>query len=146
MKPLLRVIKKPVFQRFIGVGTISTAIDFSILFLLQHFGLHIIAANILSTTVAFCFSFYANKRFTFKTSGNVRRELLLYVIVTLTGIWILQNIIISVLHPQLTKLFDDELSLLLSKLTATGVSMVWNYLLYKNVVFKDAPTTEGEIK
>lgn len=141
MKRLLQSINKPTFWRFVAVGAISTAIDFVILFVLQHLGLPIIVANIISTTLAFCFSFYANKRFTFKTSGtNVHREMLLFVIVTLTGIWVLQNIVIWLSMPFFSSLTTHEAALLLAKLIATGFSMVWNYVLYRNVVFKYSPT------
>ncbi|MGB4762520.1 MAG: GtrA family protein [Candidatus Saccharimonas sp.] len=147
MKRLLQSISKPTFRRFVAVGASSTAIDFVILFLLQHLGLPIIAANIISTSVAFCFSFYANKRFTFKTSGtNVKREMFLFVIVTLTGMWVLQNIVIALSMPLFSRVAPHEGALLLAKLFATGFSMVWNYILYRNVVFKHSPTVKKEEK
>lgn len=129
------------------VGVSSTAIDFVILFVLQHLGLPIIAANIISTSVAFCFSFYANKRFTFKTSGtNVKREMLLFVIVTLTGMWVLQNIVIALSMPLFSRFASHEGALLFAKLFATVFSMIWNYILYRNVVFKHSPTVKKEQK
>lgn len=129
------------------VGLSSTAIDFVILFVLQHLGLPIIAANIISTSVAFCFSFYANKRFTFKTSGtNVKREMLLFVIVTLTGMWVLQNIVITLSMPLFSRFASHEGALLFAKLFATVFSMIWNYILYRNVVFKHSPTVKKEQK
>lgn len=147
MKRLLQSINKPTFWRFVAVGASSTAIDFVILFVLQHLGLPIIAANIISTSVAFCFSFYANKRFTFKTSGtNVKREMILFVIVTLTGMWVLQNIVISLSMPIFLKFASHEAALLFAKLFATMFSMVWNYVLYRNVVFKHSPTVKKEEK
>ncbi|MGB4768391.1 MAG: GtrA family protein [Candidatus Saccharimonas sp.] len=147
MKRLLQSINKPTFWRFVAVGGASTAIDFVILFVLQHLGLPIIAANIISTSVAFCFSFYANKRFTFKTSGtNVKREMLLFVIVTLTGMWVLQNIVIALSMPLFLKFATHEAALLFAKLFATMFSMVWNYVLYRNIVFKHSPTVKKEEK
>lgn len=147
MKRLLQSVGKPTFRRFVAVGVTSTAVDFVILFVLQHLGLPIIAANIISTSAAFCFSFYANKRFTFKTSGtNVKREMLLFVIVTLTGMWVLQNIVIALSMPVFSRLASHEVALLLAKLFATAFSMIWNYVLYRNIVFKHSPTVKKEEK
>jgi len=124
--------------RFGTVGAANTAIDFGLLFILRSLGLPVISANIISTTAAFCFSFFANKKYTFKTSGgNVKRELLLFVAVTLFGLWILQNIVIQlVLWPLGTTTLPNETNLMIAKVIATLVSLVWNYIMYSRVVFK----------
>ena len=141
MKAIIRFVKKPTVRRFAVVGATSPAIDFTILFILQHLGLPVIAANIISTTTAFCFSFYANKRFTFKTSGtNIKREMLLFVIVTLTGMWGLQSLVIVFSLPIFKLFASHELALLGAKLFATVFSTIWNYLFYKHVVFRHSPT------
>jgi putative flippase GtrA len=125
-------------MRFGTVGAANTAIDFGLLFILRSFGLPVIPANLISTTAAFCFSFFANKKYTFKTSGgNVKRELLLFVVVTLFGLWVLQNIVMQlVLWPLNTMGIPSETSLLIAKVLATLVSLVWNYVMYSRVVFK----------
>lgn len=124
--------------RFIAVGGINTLLDFGILFLLKSFGLPAISANIISTSAAFCFSFFANKKYTFKTdSTNIRREIVLFVIVTLFGLWVLQTIVIKCMSYLLSG-FDipENITLLIAKLFATVVSLTWNYVLYSRVVFK----------
>lgn len=121
--------------RFIAVGVANTALDFGILFVLKSLGLPTISANVVSTTAAFCFSFFANKKFTFKTTNtNTKRELILFIIVTLFGLWVLQSIVIQLALTLLGN--QDLLSLLLAKLLATVVSLIWNYLFYSRVVFK----------
>lgn len=124
--------------RFGVVGGINTALDFGLLFVFKAFGLPIGFANILSTGIAFVFSFFANKKYTFKTSGtNVVREMILFVIVTLFGLWVLQTAIIQLTLPWLTGFIkQQELALLVAKLLATVVSLTWNYLLYSRIVFK----------
>ncbi len=124
--------------RFGVVGGINTALDFGLLFVFKAFGLPIGFANILSTGIAFVFSFFANKKYTFKTSGtNVVREMILFVIVTLFGLWVLQTAIIQLTLPWLTGFIkQQELALLVAKLLATVVSLIWNYLLYSRIVFK----------
>lgn len=127
--------------RFVLVGAINTLIDFGLLFILRELNILIIIANIISTTTAFGFSFIANKNFTFKGGGdNVRRELVLFIIVTLFGLWVLQSIVIWVTSPTLFYLTHDAaLTVFLAKLLATAVTLVWNYMLYSRIVFKKTP-------
>ena len=131
-------------MRFMMVGGFNTLLDFGLLFLLKSFGLPVITANILSTTIAFCFSFFANKKFTFRsTTKKIYRQIILFIIATLFGLWVLQTIVISVAYPLLQSLeVTDEIALLIAKLIATVVSLIWNYLLYSRVVFKDEHADE----
>jgi putative flippase GtrA len=124
--------------RFVAIGGINTIIDFGILFSLKALGLPTIPANVLSTTAAFCFSFFANKKFTFQTKNtNVKRELLLFILVTLFGLWVLQSIVIQAVSPLLAGILpSNDGVLLIAKLLATCTSLVWNYTMYSRVVFK----------
>ncbi|MFZ2835764.1 MAG: GtrA family protein [Candidatus Saccharimonadales bacterium] len=124
--------------RFALVGGFNTALDFGILFGLTALGVDKIPANYISTSVSFVFSFFANKTFTFKAkSGNAKREFLSFVIVTLIGLWVLQPLVITAVSQLLeTTTLDGTITLLIAKLIATVVSLVWNYILYSRVVFK----------
>lgn len=124
--------------RFAIVGTINTAIDFGLLFLLTFLGLPKIAANTVSTGSAFVFSFFANKKYTFKsTNKNIKYEIISFIIITLFGLWVLQNGIIWLITPLIKNIVSQEqLALFATKLLATTVSLVWNYCLYDKVVFK----------
>lgn len=124
--------------RFALVGGFNTALDFGILFGLTALGVDKIPANYVSTSVSFVFSFFANKTFTFKAkSGNAKREFLSFVIVTLIGLWVLQPLVITAVSQLLeTTTLDDTITLLIAKLIATVVSLIWNYILYSRVVFK----------
>lgn len=126
--------------RFLVVGSANTAIDFGLLFLLKAFGLPAISANIISTTTAFCFSFFANKKYTFKTSDtNIKREIALFIVVTLFGLWVLQTLVIGAVTSFLQNTsLSQEVLLLIAKLCATIVSLIWNYVMYSRVVFKHA--------
>ena len=125
--------------RFAIVGGFNTAIDFVILFSLVALGLPTIASNILSTSVALIFSFFANKKFTFKNNNKVNKtQFPIFLIITLFGLWIIQPIII-----ELTKNIagimlknNDIIILFIGKALATCVTLVWNYLLYRKFVFK----------
>ena len=125
--------------RFTIVGSINTVIDFSILFALTTlFNVPKELANFISTFVAFLFSFFANKKYTFKsTSKNLKRQFLLFTAVTLFGLWVIQTIIITAITPVFTNLgINKPAALLISKLIATAASLIWNYTLYSIVVFK----------
>lgn len=126
--------------RFGIIGVINTALDFGLLFVFSSlFGIPRGFANMLSTSISFIFSFFANKRYTFKSSSkeNVVREMVLFTVVTLFGLWIIQGLIIHFLTPVIINLgTTEELALLASKLIATVASLIWNYLLYSRVVFK----------
>ena len=82
-----------------------------------------------------------NKKITFKSVSNNKKELIremvLFILVTLFGLWVIQNIVISTTMPIFENLLKNKrISLLLSKLIATIFSLIWNFILYKKVVFK----------
>lgn len=125
--------------RFGVVGVVNTAIDFGILFVLHAAGLPSVVANFISTTTAFSFSFVANRSYTFRAarSGNaIHRQIILFLVVTLFGLWVIQPIIIYCSELVLAShVAAPGLSLLIAKLAATAVTLVWNYILYEKVVF-----------
>lgn len=132
------MIKNNKIIRFGIVGAINTALDFGLLLLFTHLGLPKIVSNTLSTGLAFIFSFFANKKYTFRSSsGNVKREIALFTIVTLFGLWVLQNGVIWLISPLCAALLHNEsLALLTAKLAGTIVSLTWNYLTYDILVFR----------
>ncbi|AGL62219.1 membrane protein of unknown function [Candidatus Saccharimonas aalborgensis] len=119
------------------MGIINTALDIGILFVLKSLGVPVSYANVVSTSVAFCFSFFANKLYTFNgREGNVVRQMTLFIVVTLFGLWVLQTIVIQLTLPLWGTLFSNgQLALLAAKLAATIVSLSWNYTLYEKLVF-----------
>lgn len=125
--------------RFGLIGGLNTLIDFGLLFAFSFlFGIPRGFANILSTSVAFVFSFFANKKFTFQSSSkeNVVREMILFTVVTLFGLWVIQGLIIDFLSPVIISLgLSEKIALLGAKLIATIASLIWNYLLYSRAVF-----------
>ena len=125
--------------RFGIVGLANTAIDFGILFILaQGFLVPDLIANIISTSVALTFSFFINRSFTFKSSSKLKaKQIILYIAITLFGLWVLQNIVIlgitSIVGPlHLPAWFV----LFVAKGFATVVSLIWNYVLYSRLVFR----------
>lgn len=124
--------------RFALVGSANTAIDFGILFGLVFLGVDKLAANFVSTGVAFVFSFFINKSFTFKSiGGNTKKQFGLFLVITLLGLWVIQPIIISGVAWLLAGTsLPDSAVLLIGKLVATVATLIWNYILYSKYVFK----------
>ncbi len=125
--------------RFALVGGANTALDFILLFLFTNLGMNKIVANYFSTGISLIFSFFVNKSFTFKnTSKNAKKQFAVFLVVTLSALWVLQPIIIwvitEVLNPYIA---DDNINLFIAKLIATVASLIWNYVFYSRLVFKD---------
>lgn len=134
---LTKTRKNKQLLRFGLVGTVNTIIDFTLLFILQSAGISIILSNICSTSAAFCFSYSANKKYTFRSTESInRREVLLFLAVTLSGLWIIQTLVLWVTLPLIAMSgLDPSSCLAIGKVTATTFSLSWNFILYKKIVF-----------
>ena len=124
--------------RFGIVGLLNTSIDFGILLTLRWFGVPAEIANDPSSTAAVVFSFFANKNYTFKSTGaNLRREVTLFLVFTLFCAWALQPLTILLIE---TLLRPIDLPILatttIAKIAATIVTLLWNYTTYSRFVFK----------
>jgi putative flippase GtrA len=128
--------------RFAAVGAVNTLVDFAV-FLSLASVLHVptVIANIISTTCALCVSYVLNKKAVFgDTDSHNYRQIATFVVVTLTGLWLIQSVIIVQVSSWLVTVFGSEthapLVLLAAKLIASVVSLVWNYVWYSRVVFR----------
>jgi putative flippase GtrA len=123
--------------RFAIVGSANTAIDFSILFILVLFGVDKFLGNFISTSIALSFSFFANKKFTFKTVGKSGYlNILKFLLITIFGLWVIQPLIIfSIENIMVPTHIDKFIVLFIGKFLATIVTLIWNYLLYRKFVF-----------
>lgn len=126
--------------RFIAVGITNTAIDFGLFLGLSNAGIPPVMANFVATTTALCFSFGLNKKYTFTSrSKNLKKEVMLFLAVTLTALWILQPIVLTVTSRVISNLtHTDMVVLIIAKVAATLISLIWNYTLYSRLVFKDS--------
>lgn len=136
------------YLSFATIGVANTIIDVSIFLTLRQLLIPILFANIVSTSVALGFSYLMNKRFTFGSSKQIRKSLPVFILVTLIGLWVLQPIIIKLVlvllnTPSVDMLLQSFITdseryyELVAKLTATPATLIWNFILYKHVVFKN---------
>ena len=124
--------------KFIIIGGFNTALDFTILFALSNL-LHLdkLVSNIISTSITMTSSYLLNRKYTFENDNKSRDQFIKFIIVTLVGLWGLQTIIIQAFSYLLSGIIENStIVLFIGKLVATGASMIWNFVLYKNIVFK----------
>ena len=116
----------------------NTVIDFVALFILVTLGLPVLFSNFISTSIALIFSFFTNQKYTFRDSNKFNTsKFIAFLVITLFELWVLQPLIIQSINSLLISYqFDKSIVLLIGKLLATLVTLIWNYLLYRKFVFK----------
>jgi putative flippase GtrA len=129
------------------IGIFNTLFDMALYVLVQYLTGSIIIANIAATSAALLGSYFLNSKLTFKTRKWTAKSFILFVVVTLFGLWVLQTIAIILLTPVtnaipevLWHLFgplEHVLKILAPKVLATFITVVWNFLWYNKVIFKD---------
>lgn len=132
------------FIRFAMVGSMGVVIDFAVLNLLSlatgiTSGNGIIPLNVISFGTALTFSFFFNKRWTFKDFSPVElpKKFTLFLLISLMGLTI-NTIGVRIISTNISLPLDihPQLWLNIAKVIATGASGLWNFLGYKNLVFK----------
>lgn len=127
MKKLLEQIVK-----FGIVGALAFVIDYTVLFVLAHF-LHIdpIIANTVSFTVSVIFNYLASMKYVFvgRKDQSKRKQFIIFVVLSVIGLGI-NNVTMWLLNMVL-KPFVPEFYYMISKIFATGIVMVWNFVTRK---------------
>jgi putative flippase GtrA len=127
-------VRRPL--RFVVVGVANTALDIGLFMALIALGVAVVPANMVSTAVALLFSFLVNRSYTFRAGPGVTGQAARFVVVTLIALWVLQPAVIWLISGWLEPLLPRAAALLIAKLLATVVSLVWNYALYSTFVFR----------
>ncbi|MEC3980191.1 GtrA family protein [Amycolatopsis sp. H20-H5] len=127
--------------RFGIVGIANTLVDALGYALLFSAGVPLFVANFISTSAGMLLSFTLNRNFTFRSrEGSVRKQILLFFAVTAFGLWVVQALVIFAV----TKAFPG-VHVLVPKFAGIAVGLVWNYLLYNKIVFRQtAPLAPAE--
>jgi putative flippase GtrA len=132
------------FIKFAFVGGINTGIDFAVLNSLMwisgiYKGEDIIFFNIIAFTVATINSYFMNKHWTFKAreKKEAGKEFSQFFLISLIGISINTSIVYSIttfIEPSFG--LSSPLWANFAKASATVISLVWNFIGYKFIVFK----------
>lgn len=121
--------------RFGIVGIANTLVDALGYAILLALGLPVFVANFISTSTGMLLSFTLNRNFTFRAKdGDIRRQALLFFAVTAFGLWVVQFLIILLVRQWL-----PGVNALVPKGAGILVGLVWNYVLYHKVVFRQRP-------
>jgi len=126
--------------KFALVGVLNTVIDFGVLNFLIAIttttsGIGIIFINAISFLTAVINSYFWNKEWVF-TAGK-KGNFATFFIVTLIGLSINTGIVYTLttyIPPVIVS--SETLWANLAKVLATGISLVWNFMGYKLIVFK----------
>jgi len=116
------------FFRFCLVGAVNTGVDFMVFALLTHLGVLLLVAQVVSYTCGILNSFLLNRKWTFQAKRRSPRQLIRFLAVNLCTLSITYGLLVY---------FHDKLvwSVLVSKLLATGVSLVINFTGSRLLVF-----------
>jgi len=140
------------FFKFAIVGVANTAVDFGVLNFLMwltktYGGTMIVALNSISFLVAVIHSYFWNKFWTFKTREKTKtgKEFLQFLVVSIVGI-LINGAIVYIITTWISPLTGEEVWANIAKLVATVVSLAWNFIGYKFIVFKKKDGRIGNIQ
>jgi glycosyltransferase AglD len=133
------------FSKFVVVGLVNTAIDFGVLNLLVFLtgietGIGIAVLNSIAFAAAVTNSYFMNKHWTFGVKGEAAKttEVSKFLLISLIGLGINSGIVYGVTNfvtPPFVEIGPVSW-INLSKVIATGLSLIWNFSGYKFLVFK----------
>jgi putative flippase GtrA len=145
------------FSRFVIVGTLNTAIDFSSLNILSMVygitaGFVVGGINVPGLTLALTNSYLCNKFWVFRSwsDGSVFKDIPIFLTVTVSAIFINSGIVIlgtTYIAPLAGITAEGWLNV--AKVAATAVSMFWTFFGYKFFVFRplvSSPKAMADIK
>jgi putative flippase GtrA len=138
--------------KFAMVGFANTAVDFGILNLLMgmtgiYSGKNIFFLNSISFIVAVIHSFFWNKFWTFRVKKTeATKEFLQFLIVSIVGL-LLNSAIVYMITTWMKPMFGmSEVSWAnAGKIAATVISLIWNFIGYKFIVFKKKNDQSGPL-
>lgn len=127
--------------KFLIVGVLNTIIGASIMFVAYNFlGLNYWISTSLNYIVAGTFSFFANKKFTFKSEGKTFQKIILFIITL-----IFCYFVAFYLSKKITFFIDisnKKLKENISMFVGMVIYTVLNFILQKKIVFREGGNNE----
>ncbi|MDI6734188.1 MAG: GtrA family protein [Patescibacteria group bacterium] len=133
------------FGKFAAVGSLNSFVDLAVLNFLIFItdisvGFYFSLFKTFSFVLAKTSSYFWNKFWTFESKESVSwREYLKFSVFTVIGLIInvgIATLIVNYLKPPVH--IDDKIWANIGAVGAIIISMFWNFLSYKNIVFKNA--------
>lgn len=125
-------MRLPPFLRYVAVGAGAFLLDY-VLFLvgLRLLGLGYLLANAAGFVGGFLASFYFNGRYTFALEGGLSEPFVRYCLLALFSL-ALGSLVLHALVQGLALAPEG------SKIAVAGLTVCWNFLLYRHFVFRAA--------
>lgn len=132
--------------RFIAAGIANTLVDVvTFNFFILAFSFGVVHASIISTTTAMVVSYILNKKAVFRSqTPHSFKQIVLFVVVTAAGIWLVQTFVMVGALNVLDSWFNPaEHSFLewflqnVAKGFGVVAGAVWSYLGYSRIVFRE---------
>ena len=146
--------------RFVIVGSFNSAVDIilTVLILYKLLELPVLLANTISVTFVVTMSYFLNHQIVFRyRQGYTLKNYLRFFAVTGFSAIVIQYLVIYVVTEKLWKVaststftvaghdfFIKTIVLIVAKILAILLGMIWNFLLYKYVVFRHKVPDEAE--
>ncbi len=116
--------------RYAVVGGTGAIVDLGALYILtEFFHFYYLWSTTLSFIVSALLNFYFNRRWTFKSSGNTKKQLLIFSFVATSGV-VLNGFIMYILVDWL------KIYYMLAKVFSVGIVTIWNFLWNKYFTFR----------
>lgn len=118
------------FCRYAITGLTSAAIEFSLLYIFRDIAkLSVVLSNSFALSITFWFNFFINRSWSFKSTGNLKKQLVMYFFLFVFNL-AASDAIMYLLTEKLS------ISYLLAKIFAIGAIVGWNFIIYRKVIYK----------
>lgn len=141
------------FRRFLTVGITNAIIHFSVLNIcFSVFEFTPLSSSIVATLFAMTYSFILNRKFVFKSSNEIKREVITFTIITACGVLIVHNLVyvifiyilqhsisvVSVVEETINyRISQDSVVINIATVAGAIAAMIWNYNGYRLFVFRN---------
>jgi putative flippase GtrA len=117
------------FEKYVISGLISAGTEYTVLLVLTELaGLWYILSNTIAYVSGFWLSFLLNRFWSFKSKGNILRQLLLYCILFVFNLLLTNSLLYF-----LTSIIG--IPYMISKIFVMGVAVMWNFIIYKKIIY-----------
>lgn len=132
---------KKQLSRFIAVGIVTAAIDYSLTMILNALGLHRQWSKVVGWIFGTIAAYLLNSRYTFNAAVSGRKALAVFVLYAST--FAIQNLLWWLTDAPLQALgFDGIIKNTISFVIAQGVATLTNFILQRTLIFRVSPPAE----
>lgn len=114
----------------------TTLVNYVVYFILLKIHSHWLIANSISWIFAVLFAYYTNKRYVFKSTNNIKKEFISFILLRFMTL-LIENICLYLLIDLL------NLQPMTSKVCVSFITILSNYILCKFKIFKEEGVCHG---